>query len=296
LALGIGDDCAVLRVEPGSDLLVTTDMCVEDIHFKRAWHTARSVGHRCLLRGLSDIAAMGGTPTACFLSLGLSETLSAKWANDFIAGLLGLAGKFNVALAGGDTTKSEKVTADIVVLGKVPSGRAVSRSRARPGDKIYVTGMLGGSAWLLKRLMAGESVSRLSVQRQFCLLPRLAVGDWLRERGVPTAMIDLSDGLSVDLAHICKESNVAAELWSGAIPVERGATLEMALHGGEDYELLFTAPAKIRVPPRIEGVPVSSIGEIRPAPNKAARVLIGEQGGKLRPLPPRGWEHFSKRN
>src|SRR5215472_4706104 len=141
---GIGDDCAVLQPR-GTQLLVTTDLCVENVHFRRKWHPAPSVGHRCLARGLSDIAAMGGTPMACFLSLGLPSTLPQTWVDGFLRGLRGLARRSLVQLAGGDISSAHEIVADIVVTGHIPSGKAILRSGARPGDRIFVTGSLGGS-------------------------------------------------------------------------------------------------------------------------------------------------------
>src|SRR5579859_7167929 len=199
---GIGDDCAVLRLKPGFELLVTTDLCLEDVHFRRAWHPAQAVGHRCLTRGLSDIAAMGGEPLACFLSLGLPEDLPQTWVNGFLRGLLALARRHKVPLAGGDISSARQITADIVVTGQVPEGTAVLRSGARPGDRIYVTGALGGSAATLKQLFAGKKIKPTKSNTHFYPIPRITAGAWLRERSLATAMIDLSDGLSVDLAHI----------------------------------------------------------------------------------------------
>src|SRR5215467_4030641 len=148
LMRGIGDDCAVLRLPRGSELLVTTDLCIENVHFRRAWHPAVAVGHRCITRGLSDIAAMGGHPLACFLSLGLpeglpqSEDVPQSWVNSFLRGLLAQAGRFKIPLAGGDISAARQITADIVVTGQVPAGKAILRSGATPGDRIYVTGSL----------------------------------------------------------------------------------------------------------------------------------------------------------
>src|SRR5215831_15498968 len=156
---GMGDDCAVIRLPRGHEALVTTDFSLEGVHFRREWHAPDSVGHRCLARGLSDVAAMGGEPVACFLSLGVPEALSQQWVNEFLRGFLQLARRFKVPLAGGDTSSSKKITADIVVVGKVPSGTALLRSGARPGDHIYVTGDLGYSAAVLKRLYAKKRVS-----------------------------------------------------------------------------------------------------------------------------------------
>src|SRR5579862_8612874 len=144
--LGIGDDCAVLRLPPGEEALLTTDFTLEDRHFRRDWHPPDAVGHRCLARGLSDIAAMGGTPRAVFLSLAMPPDLPQRWVDQFMGGLLKLARRHSVALAGGDTAQSPGgVLADIVVLGSVPGGRALLRSGARPGDLIYVTGSLGSA-------------------------------------------------------------------------------------------------------------------------------------------------------
>ena len=144
IGLGIGDDCAVLRLPRGHEALITTDFSLEGIHFRRDWHPAGSVGHRCLTRGLSDIAAMGGIPQAAFLSLALPADLPQNWVDQFITGLLRLADRYSVLLAGGDTAQSPQgIMADIVVLGSVPAGQAILRSGAKPGDLIYVTGNLG---------------------------------------------------------------------------------------------------------------------------------------------------------
>jgi len=291
---GIGDDCAVLRLGRGFDLLATTDLCIEKVHFRREWHPPRSVGHRCLARGLSDIAAMGGEPLACFLSLGLPPGLPQKWADQFLRGLEALARRFKVQLAGGDTSSAGNITADIVVLGQVPTGKALLRSRARPGNRIFVTGDLGGSAATLHRLYSRARIRPSPSNRHFYPEPRVAAGRWLREHGLATALIDLSDGISVDLAHICQESGVAATIDSGRIPIAQGATLELALHGGEDYELLFTAPPKKKVPARIAGAKVTEIGVIKKAANYTAAIQVLGDNGQLQPLQPRGWQHFSK--
>ncbi len=154
---GIGDDCAVLRVPAGHQLLVTTDFTLENVHFRREWHPPEVVGWRCLTRGLSDIAAMGGEPRAAFLSMALERGIPQKWVNRFLAGLLEAAGEFRVPLAGGDTAQSAGgIQADIVLVGSVPKGTAVLRSGARPGDGIYVTGELGGSAAAIARLREGS--------------------------------------------------------------------------------------------------------------------------------------------
>src|SRR6202034_2123441 len=164
---GIGDDCAVLRLPPGREFLVTTDFSLEGIHFRRDWHPPESVGHRCLARGLSDIAAMGGEPVAAFLSLAFPRDLQQAWVQRFLRGLLGLAGKFGVALAGGDTAESPNgILADIVVLGTVPKGKAILRSGARPGDRIYVSGELGGSAAALQQMTSQQMMKTKKPKRR----------------------------------------------------------------------------------------------------------------------------------
>ena len=291
---GIGDDCAILRPAPGSELLVTTDLCIENVHFRRAWHPPAVVGHRCLTRGLSDIAAMGGEPLACFLSLGLPKDLSQKWVNDFLKGLLHLAKRFNVQLAGGDIAAAQEITADIVVTGQVPAGKAILRSGARPGDRIYVTGSLGGSGVTLKQLYAGKVIKPTRSSSHFYPTPRIEVGTWLRKHRLASAMIDLSDGLSVDLAHICAESRVSAMIIADQVPIGKGADLELALHGGEDYELLFTAPTRTKIPSQIAGIKITEIGEIKNHSDYSSAIQILGQNGTGKPLAQRGWEHFKR--
>ena len=221
LATGIGDDCAVLSASPDQDFLVTTDFSLEDIHFRRQWHSPESVGHRCCARGLSDIAAMGGQPVALFLSLALPEDLPQAWVTRFILGLTRLVQKHGAALAGGDTAQSSHgILADIILLGRVPKGKAVLRSDARPGDRIFVTGKLGGAAAAVVK-MEKRSKSKLNpkeYRRHFFPEPRIEVGRVLREKELARAMIDISDGLSTDLAHMCEESGVGAEIDSERIP------------------------------------------------------------------------------
>lgn len=291
---GIGDDCAILRLNPGHELLVTTDLCIEDVHFRRAWHPATAVGHRCLTRSLSDIAAMGGEPLACFLSLGLPANLPQVWVNGFLRGLMALVRRFKVQLAGGDVSSAPQITADIIVTGQVPSGTAILRSGANPGDRIYVTGSLGGSAATLKQFVAGKAIKPTKSSPYFYPTPRLKVGSWLRKNRMATSMIDLSDGISVDLAHICIESGVATLLASNKIPVAKNADLELALHGGEDYELLFTAPKRAKIPPQIAGARITEIGEVRNRKDYSSAIQVLGDNGKVRPLPQGGWEHFAR--
>ena len=288
---GIGDDCAVLTVLRGHELLVTTDLSLEDVHFRRDWHPADSVGHRCLARGLSDIAAMGGTPHFAFLSLALPHDLPQRWVDEFMAGLLKLARKYSVALAGGDTAQSPYgILADIIVAGAVPAGKAVLRSTARAGDLIYVSGTLGVSVATLHELRSGKKLRPLAHSRHFYPDPRIAIGKYLREKKLACAMIDTSDGLSADLRHICEESGVGAVIDASALPAIPGDNeLQFALHGGEDYELLFTAPAYRRVPAKIAGVPITRIGDI----THSRQIKLRTPDGKCHPLPAGGWQHFA---
>ena len=307
IRLGIGDDCALLRLRAGEELAVTTDLSIEGRHFQLAWHPPESIGHRTLARGLSDLAAMGARPVAAFLSLGLPRELtvsapgvrprSQSWVDRFFAGLLALATEHSVPLAGGDLAESPIAVADIVLTGAVPQGKALLRSGAAQGDRIYVTGSLGGAAAELaalanspqafaKRTTAAGDSPHLYPQ------PRIAQGIWLRKHGLASSAMDLSDGLSTDLARLCQASGVTAEVDAAAIPLGAAATLAHALHGGEDYELLFTAPASAKVPRKIAGVAVTAIGRITPATTRGSRVKL-LTGKNSEPLEPQGWEHFS---
>ena len=253
LTLGIGDDCAIFRPRAGEELLFTTDQMIEDVHFTRA-QSASSIGERALARSLSDIAAMGGNPKFCLVAMAASEP---KWIEGFYRGLLRLAKRTGTTLAGGDLARDENFHCDVMVCGSLPRGRALRRDGARAGDSIFVSGRLG-KPWDRR------------------IQPRLALGQGLR--GLATACIDLSDGLSLDLHRLCVASNVAAEI--DRVPVMRGSTIDRALHGGEDYELLFTLPEGAIAP---RGV--TRIGRaIRGAPGQ-----IHFQG---RPLAPRGYDHF----
>ncbi|HEX3104341.1 MAG TPA: thiamine-phosphate kinase [Terriglobales bacterium] len=291
---GIGDDCAVLRVPANRDLLTTTDFSLENVHFRRAWHPPESVGHRCLARAFSDIAAMGGEPIAAFLSLALPAKLPQVWVDGFTRGLLKLAREFGVTLAGGDTAQSPAgILADIIVLGSVPKNKAVLRCGARPGDRIYVTGSLGGSAATLDLLFSKRKLAPKQFRQHFFPQPRIPQGRVLRARNFASSMIDISDGLSTDLNHICEESGVGAEIWETAIPRtilgnHGEVNLRFALHGGDDYELLFTARPGRRIPAKISGIPLICIGKITPG----RKILIMTETGERKALQPGGWQHF----
>ena len=326
IALGIGDDCAILRTPPqGSsrrspEILVTTDFCLEGRHFRRDWHSAASVGHRTLARGLSDLAAMGARPLAAFLSLALprSAARDTRWLDGFLDGLLTLADASQVPLAGGDTSESpsDQILADIILLGTAPAGRALRRSGAsagaaprpgrstpsRPGDRLYCTGALGGAAAELAALEAAPRRFRRAhpdgLHPHLFPQPRLAVGQALLRRRLATACIDMSDGLSTDLAHLCTASGVAAEVELDQLPLHPLAAalgqreqINALLHGGEDYELLFTAAPTSRVPRSIAGVPIHPIGRMVPARKDRPQMTLcmGEDRFELQP---HGWEHL----
>jgi thiamine-monophosphate kinase len=314
LRLGIGDDCALLSLRAGEELAVTTDLSIAGRHFRLDWHQPEAIGHRTLARGLSDLAAMGARPIAAFLSLGLPRELTIAtgrqpaWVERFYDGLLALAENHKTALAGGDLAESPIAVADIVLVGAIPQGKALLRSGARAGDLLYVTGALGGAAAGLARLaeLAGPAKAvqvnprppRIPRGLESALAPhlypqpRIAQGRWLVRHNLASAALDLSDGLSTDLTHLCEESGVAAEVDAATLPLAPAATLAQALNGGEDYELLFTAPASARLPRSISGVPVTRIGRIvRPRRGRPQVTLVSAEGAV--PLKPQGWEHFS---
>jgi thiamine-monophosphate kinase len=282
MTLGIGDDCAIFRPSGARDELVfTTDMLIEDVHFRAATHRPAEIGWKALARGLSDIAAMGATPRFCLLSLALPEWAGSPWIQRFYGGLLKLAQLHSVTLAGGDLAHASMLLCDIIVCGSLPRGTALRRAGARPGDFIYVSGALGGAALGL------ESGKGAAWRRHLKPEPRIALGLYLRETLRASAAMDLSDGISLDLKRLCLESGVSAEL-NEPIPVFHGATLDQALHGGEDYELLFTVRPGTKVPATHAGLPLTRIGTIRAGkPGNVA--LFG------RPLAARGYDHFRDR-
>lgn len=276
---GIGDDCAVLRPRIGEDLVFTTDLVLEGRHFTLDTHSPTDLGHKALARSLSDLAAMGAEPVFCLVSLGVPAQRAGSWVNGFYRGLLALARRFNVTLAGGDLSRFDKVITDVMCCGRVPRGKALLRSGAKPGHRIYVTGRLGVSA------RGFASKQGTPWRRHLRPEPRVAAGLVLRTLGVSAAM-DLSDGLSLDLHRLCLESKVGAEIDS-RLPIARGASLDEALHGGEDYELLFTAAPSVRIPRTIGKLPLTAIGVITKA-DRIGSVLF--QGKRLRPG---GFDHFA---
>ncbi|HEX5229248.1 MAG TPA: thiamine-phosphate kinase [Bryobacteraceae bacterium] len=215
----IGDDCAVIPSPSGRDLLLKVDLSIEGVHFTRDSKPA-DIGARAVARALSDIAASGGTPLYCLISLALAPWTDQRWLDAFYRGVYKMLGK--AELAGGDISHADQLVCDVMLVGTAPKGKALRRSGAKPGDVLYVSGPLGGWRHKLK------------------ITPRLELGRKLIGRA--TACMDISDGLALDLNRLCKASGVAAEL--DVIPLLKGATLNQALHDGEDYELLFTSHKK----------------------------------------------------
>ncbi len=325
LVTGIGDDATVISQLAGRAAVVTTDLLAEGIDFYRDATPPRLLGHKALAVSLSDIAAMGARPLWSLVSIGLPDDVwRDTFKDEFFEGYLTLADEYGVTLAGGDVSRTvEQIVIDSILLGEVSSGAAVLRSTAQPGDHIYVTGALGGSAAGLKLIEMGARISRQEavgrrqenagrsdedaienlLLRHLRPSPRVGWGIVLGEELLASAMIDISDGLSSDIAHLCHESNAGALIQSARIPIDKDVTtlcgrraldpLALSLHGGEDFELLFTVhPDNVaRLPKRVDGAPISCIGEIT---NEAGVILIAEKN-RVWNLEPQGYEHFNRR-
>lgn len=314
LLMGIGDDAAVVRGTSGYDTVVTADLLVEDIDFRRNTTPPFFLGHKAIAVSLSDIAAMGARPRWALISLGLPEEI---WETDFTVkfyeGLFQLSRQYDVQLIGGDTSRTpERIVIDSVLVGECVANNAIKRSGAAAGDQIFVTGSLGGSAGGLRLIergahLADQNLGTHETQALDQLLlrhlkpePRVGWGIVLGQEKLASSLIDLSDGLSSDLNHICSESGVGALIESALLPIDSMVVelcgrraldpLQLALHGGEDYELLFTVkPADIpRLPKRVDGIGFTRIGEIREIQNG---VTISE-GSRVWNLTPGGWKHF----
>jgi thiamine-monophosphate kinase len=311
LRLGIGDDAAVLRFSSRTDWVLTCDMFLENVHFLAAVHPPEVVGYKALARATSDIAAMGARPRYFLLSLALPTHRTTQWLDGLLRGMSRAARRFGLVLAGGDTARLSTVTISITVLGELGEGGAVKRSGARPGDLIYVSGRLGGAQLGLELILRGmhrDKRWRAQLRPHFCPPVRIGVGEWLAKprrgapNGVASAMMDLSDGLSTDLARLCAASGVGATIYVDRLPTvpvpealarhgfEAG---ELALHGGEDYELLFTVPRRraLLMPKSISGIPLTCIGEI----TRSKGLVLVEKTGRAHPLETKGWDHFRSR-
>lgn len=283
--VGIGDDAAVIAMPSGFEMLFCSDLLVENTHFRKATHPPESLGFKSIAINVSDIGAMGGIPLCSVLSLAVPSEIGTTWIDAFIDGMAQACRAFGISLVGGDTSGSELVFIDVAMIGRVETGRAARRDGARPGDGIYVTGSLGESARGLSLLGGAGAADHPAVRRHLFPEPRHRVGRALRD--VATAMIDVSDGLSTDLGHIVEASGVSAEIDADRIPREPDVSLELALHGGEDYELIATGTG---LPDRVHGVPLTRIGQILPS-SGGDRVWLVTPSGR-EPLDDRGWKHF----
>ncbi len=301
----IGDDCAVLPKDSHNDLVITTDLLVEDIDFRLDWSKPGFIGHKALAVSLSDVAAMGAKPVWSMVSLGVPESIwKTDFVDEFYLGYLNLANKYGVELIGGDVSKTpDKIVIDSIAAGEVEKGNAVLRSGAKIGDLIFVTGELGGANLALKLLEKREKFDKSDHQnlllRQLAPNPQTEIGQIIGEKKLATAMIDLSDGISSDLIHLCRASKVGAKIFADKLPFQFQFSnlsfkfediFSFILNGGEDFELLFTVNPKknIQVEKWFKIHPISLIGEI----TANAEIIELIANGKSQILEPKGFRHF----
>jgi len=302
---GIGDDAAVLNLPQGHQLLTSTDLLIEGVHFRHDWTDCEALGHKAVAVNLSDIAAMGGTPRYLYLGLACPDETEVSALNAFLRGALDETEQFGVSLVGGDTCRSPGPwIISVTVEGSVPEYQAVGRDGAQPGDLIMVSGTLGDSALALHLLKQGKEPHAELLKRHHQPVARVELGRLLGEKRFATAMIDVSDGLAGDLEHILQASQVDGLIEEGKLPLSEEfeqcvgrdqALLELALHGGEDYELLFTvAPEKAAALTELcasRQLPVATIGRIQ----KGSGVLSAQdKTGAVRPILVRGYDHFCR--
>lgn len=306
--LGIGDDAAILRPRRGRELVVSSDFLLEGTHFLSS-DPPKAIGYKSLARGVSDLAAMGAEPLGFLLNLALPRKRTGAWLDGCLHGLDSAARKLRIPLIGGDLATSDKVAACVVVFGDGRVDRLIRRDGACPGDLIYVSGKLGaarlGLEVIRKRLDRRRDAAPL-VAPHFYPQPRLRLGAWLAEHQVASAMMDISDGLAIDLSRLCEASHVGAtvdaaripivgisEVWRRRLNLATSAARDYALHGGDDYELLFTVPTRCatalkRAP---TGVPLTCIGDI----TRNRQVRLQDEAGQKWSLEPTGWDHFRLR-
>jgi thiamine-monophosphate kinase len=309
--VGIGDDAAVLKRGGMTDLIACCDLMVEGVHFRREWAAPRLTGRKALAVTLSDVAAMGGVARFAMTSVAIPHALSPGFIEELLEGIFELADSSGVTIIGGDTSSSvDSLFIDTSVIGECAPGRAVTRKGAKVGNDVYVTGALGASVLGLSLLERGLRLAGPAdtdargeaLMKHLAPEPRLKIGQAIGERGLATAMIDISDGLSTDLWHVLDESDCGAMIKADAIPIARCVhslatgdqgtePLRLALHGGEEYELLFTSSHENheRVAELSEefGVPITAIGEI-----VADKGLQLERDGSLEAVSPSGYEHM----
>ncbi len=307
LVLGIGDDCAVIKRDESRVWLLTMDTLVESVHFNRSWHPPLELGQKTVAVNVSDIAAMGGRPLFALLSLGLPEGFSESWSMDLCQGISRACRHYGCLLVGGDTVRTvDGVSLTLAVIGEMDTDRVLYRSGAGPGDTVWVSGPLGWSAAGLALLKSGKSVAKPAFQPlvRSHLVPRARtdLGPLLAESGLVHAMMDLSDGLATDLSHLCAASGVGARVEEERLPggPELAAAAEL-LHrdrtgwmigGGEDYELLFTAPAaadeELERLASGAGCTIYRVGTIE----SGQGVRLAGRSGRVRDITFRGYDHF----
>ncbi len=298
LSLGIGDDAAVIKAGK-KQFLLTKDLLLDGVHFYKDAHPPLLLGRKSLNVSLSDIAAMGGTPLYALLGLGLPENTSAEWIEGFFSGIKSASEEFDTALAGGDISRARVMTISVTVIGE--GKNIIKRRGAQPGDVICVSGKLGDSAQGLRMLKQGAGLgddqrTDVLLNAFFDPVPQVVLGKIISERKIASSMIDVSDGLSVDLNHLCEESGVGAEIYAGKIPVSDEVRFyqkkdrEICLHGGEDYSLLFTVPEgkKSLVKLLDKEYEISEIGRIV----RGRDILIIEENGQREKLEIKGYQHF----
>jgi thiamine-monophosphate kinase len=302
LRVGIGDDAALFVPRSGCETILTCDWLLEEIHFLRDRHPADSVGWKCLARAASDIAAMGGNPRCFLLSLAIPNEPTGRWLTDFLVGLRRASRNLGCPIAGGDTTRQNRVLISVTVVGEIRRGQALLRSGAKPGDIIYVSGRLGEAELGLAALRATRGKIRSNdpkLRKHLYPEPRIALGQWLADHRLATAAMDLSDGLSTDLPRLCASSKVGATIDESRVAsaaVERDSVpkwdkrLALALNGGDDYELLFTVAPRMthKIPSAYGGLKLTAIGEI----TRGNGVKLVHPNGKTSPLKPGGWDPF----
>ena len=306
LRTGAGDDAAVFGSARGREWVISSDAFLEDVHFLARAHPPEVVGYKALARATSDLAAMGATPRFFLLNLALPLERTGRWLDECLRGMAKAARRFGMKLAGGDTARNRLIALNLTVLGEIAPGRAVLRSGARLGDQLFVTGKLGAAQLGLEIVLRG--ISRQArwwklLAPHYYPVPPVALGRWLASRGLASSMMDLSDGLSTDLRRLCQASGVGARIWSDRLPMadvhralmRRGLRfpepLHLALHGGEDYQLLFTVPERLagRIPDRRDGVKITRVGEIV----RGRGIELCTPDGKSTRVAPRGWDHFA---
>lgn len=296
LVLGLGDDAALWRPSSGCETILTCDWFIEGPHFLRDKHPADAVGWKCLARAASDIAAMGGHPKCFLLGLALPAELTGKWLNEFLRGLKRASRELKCQPAGGDTTRQSKVLITVTVIGEVPRGGPVLRRGAKPADLLFVSGTLGEADAGLAELRKEEGMARPSsaaLRKHLYPRPRLELAQWLAEKRLASAMMDVSDGLSTDLPRLCEASGVGAIVEIDSLPrtslLPSKKAKKFALHGGDDYELLFTVSARNarRLPKKFRGLPLTCIGKV----TKDKKILRQNEQG-VEPLPSGGWDPF----